>query len=229
MNYLIAAHHDWNENNFLKLKKKYKDSSRINLFYIQSKKELTQKLINEIKPRYIFFPHWSYIVPEKVLRDYECVCFHMTDLPYGRGGSPLQNLIIRNHTTTKISALKMTKDLDAGPIYFKRQLKLNGSAQEIYKRASNITFQMIDRMIRKEIEPKEQIGSATNFKRRKEYESKINGINSIHEYYNFIRMLDAPSYPKSFFEYQGFIYEFSNANLKNDKLTANVTIKKIES
>ncbi len=26
---------------------------------------------------------------------FECVCFHMTDVPYGRGGSPLQNLIIR--------------------------------------------------------------------------------------------------------------------------------------
>lgn len=55
----------------------------------------------------------------------------MTDLPYGRGGSPLQNLIKRNIENTKISAIKVVKDLDAGDIYLKRDLNLNGTADEI--------------------------------------------------------------------------------------------------
>lgn len=226
MNYLIAAHHDWNKLNFLKLQKKYKDSSEINLFFIQSKKELSQKLLDKINPRFIFFPHWSFIIPEKIISKYDCVCFHMTDLPYGRGGSPLQNLILRNHAITKISALKMTKDLDAGPIYFKRKLRLSGSAHEIYKRASNITFQMIDKMINSELTPRDQLGKVTSFKRRKEHESEIDGFKSINEHYNFIRMLDAPTYPKSFLKHKGFVYEFSDASLKKGILVAKVMIKK---
>lgn len=32
--------------------------------------------------------------------------FHMTNFPYGRGGSPLQNLMKRGHHTTTITALR---------------------------------------------------------------------------------------------------------------------------
>ena len=44
----------------------------------------------------------------------------MTDLPYGRGGSPLQNLIINGHKETMMSALRCVQELDAGPIYLKK-------------------------------------------------------------------------------------------------------------
>lgn len=67
------------------------------------------------------------MVPEAVLIAAECVCFHMTDVPYGRGGSPLQNLIVRKHKKTKLTALKMTEEIDAGPVYCKRELSLDGS------------------------------------------------------------------------------------------------------
>ena len=45
----------------------------------------------------------------------------MTDLPYGRGGSPLQNLILDNKQKTMISAFKMTERMDEGPIYIKKK------------------------------------------------------------------------------------------------------------
>ena len=59
----------------------------------------------------------------------------MTDLPFGRGGSPLQNLITRGISKTKISALRCNEEIDAGPIYLKRPLSLHGSAEEIYQLA----------------------------------------------------------------------------------------------
>ena len=46
-------------------------------------------------------------MPSEIIRNYECICFHETDLPFGRGGSPIQNLIVRGFKTTKISAIKM--------------------------------------------------------------------------------------------------------------------------
>jgi methionyl-tRNA formyltransferase len=95
------------------------------------------------RSRYIFFPFWSHKVPKEITDKYECVCFHMTDVPYGRGGSPLQNLILRGHTETVISALRMTDEMDAGPVYMKRPLSLEGSAQEIYERAAGIISGMM--------------------------------------------------------------------------------------
>ena len=60
---------------------------------INRKEELTFEQLRVIKSRYVFLPHWSYLVPENVYENYECIIFHMTDVPFGRGGSPLQNLI----------------------------------------------------------------------------------------------------------------------------------------
>ena len=60
--------------------------------------------------------------------------FHMTDVLYGRGGSPLQNFIIRGHKETKLTAMKCVKELDAGPVYLKEFLSLLGNAEEIYMR-----------------------------------------------------------------------------------------------
>ena len=46
----------------------------------------------------------------------------MTDLPFGRGGSPLQNLLLRDIEKTKISLIKMNNKLDQGDIVQKRNL-----------------------------------------------------------------------------------------------------------
>ena len=70
--------------------------------------------------------------PKSIWGTWPTVIFHMTDLPYGRGGSPLQNLIKRKHRTTKITAILCDDGLDTGDIYLKEDLSLEGSAEEIF-------------------------------------------------------------------------------------------------
>ena len=53
---------------------------------------------------WIIVPHWSQLIPESICGPWPTVIFHMTDLPYGRGGSPLQNLIQRGHSSTMLAA-----------------------------------------------------------------------------------------------------------------------------
>ncbi len=67
----------------------------LNCWLVTDKKSLTYEKVNDFKPEYIFFPHWSWIIPSEIYENFKCIVFHMTDLPYGRGGSPLQNLISR--------------------------------------------------------------------------------------------------------------------------------------
>ena len=188
-----------------------------------------EKQVNTLKPRFIFFPHWSEIVPASIFDSNDCVCFHMTDVPFGRGGSPLQNLIIRGFSDTFITAFKMTRELDAGPVYIRRELDLSGSALDIFKRAAPICFDMMTEIIAEEMDPTEQVGDPTVFKRRLSGDSEILNINSIKEFFDHIRMLDAPGYPPAFLVYNGFKIEFSSVDMKrDDELVAKVKVKKHE-
>jgi len=119
----------------------------------------------------LFFPYWSWRISKEMLDKYECVAFHMTDLPFGRGGSPLQNLILRGFTETVITAFRVTDEWDAGPIYCKRPLSLDGTAQEIFDRASKIIYNdMIPFILTHNIVPTPQEGEVVIFNRIKQSE-----------------------------------------------------------
>lgn len=183
--------------------------------------------LDQWKPDMIFIPHWSYIIPEEIFLKYDCIVFHMTDLPYGRGGSPLQNLITRGHNKTKISALKVVKELDAGPVYLKRELSLDGNATEIFQRASSIIQSMIREIIDQDIKPIGQDGVPVLFKRRTPSESNLADVKSKEEAYDYIRMLDAEGYPHAFLETENLRFEFTEAIIsENGQLKANVRIFK---
>ena len=118
--YVIATVKSWNIENAERLR----TASGREYEVITEPAELTLERIKSINPRYIFFPHWSWKIPQEIYENWECVVFHMTDLPFGRGGSPLQNLILKGVTRTKICALKVIEAFDAGPIYLRRNLSL---------------------------------------------------------------------------------------------------------
>ncbi|NJO00142.1 MAG: methionyl-tRNA formyltransferase [Anaerolineales bacterium] len=222
--YIVAGTKPWNQRVFDEVISHFPGK----WVYVREKEQLTVDFVKQIKPNYIFFLHWSWLVPEEIINNYECVCFHMADVPYGRGGSPLQNLILRGHQQTKLSALRMTHEFDAGPVYLKENLGLAGSAEEIYIRATYLSAEMIGRIIRGEILPVPQSGEVVIFKRRTHAQSSITEISSLQNLHDFIRMLDAEGYPKAFLNYQGFRYEFSRAVLYDGRIVADVTITQLE-
>lgn len=181
-------------------------------------------LLRIIQPRYIFFSHWNWFVPDKIWKTYECVCFHMTDLPYGRGGSPLQNLIINRHKNTKLTALRMNEELDGGPIYTKKDLGLDGSAQNIYLNAAQLTIDMIEWIVVDNPTPIQQEGKAIFFKRRNPGQSVLPTSNQEIDIFDFIRMLDADGYPHAFIEHGDFRLEFREVKKQGEALIAEVRI-----
>lgn len=182
--------------------------------------QLNFGFLNELKPEFVFFPHWSSIVARDIYENFECVIFHMTDLPFGRGGSPLQNLIARGIAETKVTAIKCVAELDAGPIYLKKSLNLDGTAQQILVRASRIIEKMIVEIVASKPQPTDQLGDVVVFKRRSPDQSKISNPRSVDELFDFIRMLDAEGYPHAFIECGEFRIEFRNARVSNGRLLA---------
>ncbi len=223
--YLILSEKQWHKSLLNELEKEFKSDS---WHLIDNKVHFTFDEINQIKPNKIFIPHWSNIISKEIYENFECILFHMTDLPFGRGGSPLQNLIIRGFKTTKLSALKVQFGLDTGGIYLKKTLNLDGSATEIFNKSTILIKEMIIDIIKNNIKPKPQQGQVTEFKRRKSEESNIYNISNLEEIYDYIRMLDCEGYPSAFIETNEIRYEFVNAKYDKNKqlISANVRIIK---
>lgn len=218
--YLVAGCKSWHRRAFNEVLSKLAGKWH----YVGEREHLSLEKVRELRPRYAFFLHWSWKVPAEILDEAECVCFHMTDVPYGRGGSPLQNLIVRGHRNTKLTALRMTPEFDAGPVYLKRDLSLEGGAEEIYLRACTLSADMIKQIVRDEIQPLPQTGEPVNFRRRKPEESEITKLDSLEQFHDFIRMLDAEGYPRAYLSHAGYRFEFSRSALYDGRIAADVQI-----
>lgn len=192
---------------------------------IDNPEKFTLDLLESLGPEYIFFPHWSEKISEEILSRFTCVCFHETDLPYGRGGSPIQNLLIRGHKSTVVSAIEMTTGFDEGPVYLKRPLSLEGLAEEIFLRSANTIAEMISYIITENPVPIPQEGAPTVFTRRTPGQSQIpSKIQNLEELFDFLRMLDCQEYPKAYLETQFFKLEFTRPALRTGSIEADVKI-----
>ena len=188
--------------------------------------KLTSEAVAAIDPKWIFVPHWSHLIPESIWGSWPTVIFHMTDLPYGRGGSPLQNLIQRGHSSTMLSALRCGAGLDTGDIYTKQPLSLHGSAEEIFLRADGVIEKMIEQIVCEEPATTSQQGDPVMFCRRTPAQSDLANCSKGDQsaWYDQIRMLDAEGYPHAFLQVNGMRLEFRRVSQRSDGLHADVRI-----
>lgn len=58
--------------------------------------------------------HWRWRIPEDALKAWRWVGIHTSPLPYVRGGSPIQNQIVRGEYGSQVCAIRMTSETEAG-------------------------------------------------------------------------------------------------------------------
>ena len=168
------------------------------MILLDNPKKLKLNYIKKINPKLIFFPDWSWIIPNEIVQKYPCVCFHESNLPKFRGGSPIQNQIIRGIKKTKTTSFIMNEKLDAGDVLIKKDLSLEGSLDDIFSRMISNDYFLINKIINGKFKKQKQIGKITTYKRRKPEESELYTLDLSKKYlYNFIRMLADP-YPNAF-------------------------------
>jgi len=195
------------------------------MYLLSSPKKLTINYLKRKKPEIIFFPDWSWIIPNEIISNYKCICFHESNLPKFRGGSPIQNQIIRGITKTKTTAFIMNEKIDAGDIILQKNLSLEGSIQEIFSRMSENDYSLILKIINGKYKRRKQSGKPTTYSRRKPKESELKSLNrSINYLYNFIRMLEDP-YPNAFIRIGKQKLIFKKAIYNNKKLSLEVKIE----
>lgn len=220
INYVVASSKTWFGDHPKSLA-----YTSLNIVEISTKKQLNLDFLEKINPRYIFFPHWNWKVDSEIYNRYECVAFHTAPLPYGRGGSPIQNLILRGMKSSPVCALRMTEILDGGPIYDYIEVSLDGTISEIFSRIAACVEEIIVRICQNNIKPKEQIGNITLFKRLTYKDNELKSQYSLSELFDRIRMVDGLDYPRAYIKFGDYKLELTEAQLNDNKLFAKIQIK----
>jgi methionyl-tRNA formyltransferase len=218
---VVATPHD----RFDAVERRLREEAGLEVVRLRAREALDASALARIGPSYVFFPHWSWKIPAEVYDRFECVIFHMTDVPYGRGGSPLQNLIVRGHESTMLSALRCVAEMDAGPVYLKRPLSLLGTAEEILMRAGDLIGEMIVEIATTGPAPVAQSGEVVAFRRRTPADGALDDVATLAQAYDLIRMLDADGYPRAFADVGPFRLEFDRASLRLGEILADVRIR----
>ena len=165
---------------------------------------------------------YSKIIPKKFLeKSIINIVVHESDLPKGKGMSPLTWQILKNKKYIFFTLFNASSKIDNGKIYFKKKVffKKNLIFDEIKKiqfdEGLNLIIKFIKYYNRYKKEPKFiiQKGKSTYYRRRNKNDSKLNINLSIKKQFNLLRINDNHNYP-SFFSYLGSKYIIKLYRLK---------------
>lgn len=194
---------------------------------VSKKAELDIDFVESLAPDFIFFPHWSWRVSADLFTKHRCILFHLAPLPIGRGGSPIQNLILRGFTSAPLCALQMVNDLDAGPIYLKQEVDLSGSLAEIFDRMNLASNEMISQCLRDLPEPQPQLGKPEYFERLDRRWNELEDSLSFEEIYDRLRMVDHADYPDAFIRFGNCEIAFSEIEKMDSELVCRAIFRRL--
>lgn len=126
------------------------------------------RLAQRLKTQRIFFLNWSERVGPEITEHFEAINFHCTDLrfSFGRGGAPIENLLLRGHDETVVAAHRMTDKFDAGPVYGVRgPVSLAGTKREIQRRFIEPVAELMRWIMETSPTPQAQVGEPVYFRR----------------------------------------------------------------
>ncbi len=199
MRLACIGYRDWSLNIYSKIKEEF---PRYDFLIQTSKDTYSEEQIVKFNPDLVFFYGWSDIIAADLIEKYKCLMLHPSPLPKYRGGSPIQNQIIRGEIDSAVTIFLMDNGIDTGPIARQDYLSLEGSLNDIFSRIETIGYELTKDILLNGLALKAQDHTnATSFTRLypKMSEITIEELTLQSSLYlsNKIRMLQDP-YPNAF-------------------------------
>jgi len=150
------------------------------------------------------------ITPDSVLKrnSYNLVV-HESDLPSGRGFSPLTWQILSGDSRIPVCLIEASAEVDAGLIYDRAELSFEGHelSPELRDQQGQRTIELCERFCARKSGPigEAQSGEASYFRRRHPRDSELDVSKSIASQFPLLRVVDNIRYP-AFFHYAGHRY-----------------------
>jgi UDP-2,4-diacetamido-2,4,6-trideoxy-beta-L-altropyranose hydrolase len=137
---------------------------------------------------------------------------HESDLPQGRGWSPLSWQILEGKNSIAVTLMEASPKVDAGRIYFQNRIEFVGTelVGELRAAQAAATIELCRKFVANYPgvlqQGREQTGESTYYKRRRPDDSRVDVEKSIAEQFNLLRVVDNERYP-AFFEIKGRKYK----------------------
>lgn len=164
-----------------------------------------------------FFLSCTRITPISILSRNEWnLVVHASDLPKGRGFSPLVWQILEGVNEIPVTMILMAEEVDAGDIVMQRQLKFQGHElnKEMRAKLGQSIVEMCVDFVKIPTPPARRIqaGAPSWYRRRHPQDSRIDPLKTIDSQFELFRVVDNDSYP-AFFDYRGhrFIVRIDDA------------------
>jgi methionyl-tRNA formyltransferase len=134
---------------------------------------------------------------------------HASDLPAGKGWSPLTWQILKGKNKISVTLFEAVEKIDAGVIYDQVVVPFGGYEliDDMHRMIGEIINSMIINFLKAypNVKGVRQSGRESFYRRRRPEDSKLDPNKTISEQFNLLRVVDNKRYP-AFFEYRRHRY-----------------------
>jgi methionyl-tRNA formyltransferase len=149
--------------------------------------------------------------PEILRRSRSNIVVHASELPKGKGMSPMTWQVLEGCNTIPLTLFEAVEALDAGPVYLRDAVNFEGN--ELLPEMQALMGKKIVEMCLAFVEQwpaildrgVSQTGESTFYRRRSAEDSKLDPHKSIAEQFNLLRVVDNEQYP-AFIDWMGRRY-----------------------
>ncbi|MBS6602540.1 MAG: hypothetical protein KH301_02120 [Brachyspira sp.] len=198
MKVACVSYRDW----ALKIYDEIAKLDNIETMIIRSEEDYNEDDIINFNPDMILFYGWSQIIKSSILKNFKCIMLHPAPLPKYRGGTPIQNQIIRGEIKSAVTLFLMDEGIDTGDIILQEEISFEGHLFDILDRMTTVGLKLTKKMLAGEysLTPQDN-ANATYFKRISPKNNEITleelQTKPAQYLYNKIRMLEDP-YPNAY-------------------------------
>jgi len=144
----------------------------------------------------------GYITPETRRKSKHNIVIHGSNLPKGRGLSPVTWQILAGKKIIPVTLFEVAEKMDAGPYYLKDSIKLDGT--ELFNDWKDKELACAERMIldflkkSDKLKPVSQKGCPTFYRKRTPLDSELDINIPVKAQMNLFRIVDNEKYPVFF-------------------------------
>jgi methionyl-tRNA formyltransferase len=127
---------------------------------------------------------------------------HGSELPKGRGWSPMTWLILEGKNRLPVTLFEAVDAVDAGDIYGQKFIELDGTEliEELRDKQASATIELLNEFIERypNVTGTPQVGEPSYYPRRNKEDSELDIHQTISEQFNQFRVADNEKYPTYF-------------------------------
>jgi methionyl-tRNA formyltransferase len=161
------------------------------------------------------------IGPDVRARYRNTLVIHASDLPRGRGWSPLIWQVLEGAREITVSMIEAVNEVDAGPIWRQERLRLEG--HELFDELNRLLFDAELRLmdwavanVRQGAPAAQRADSPTYYRKRTPADSRLDPDRTIAAQFDLMRVCDPVRYP-AYFEWRGHRYAVTLTKIDNTK------------